>query len=172
MLIALGIAGTWLFWTYNSWASELDRQLASSSLSRPAGLYARPRRLKAGEPITREQIVERLRRSGYGEGTGTSEFATGGFQQESGEIEVSTNNFYVGSELPARLRITLNGNSIARIEDLKDQRSLKSILMPAELLTCDPDSKQQAHSATSFQDLPRTLVDAVCAIEDRSFFSA
>jgi penicillin-binding protein 1B len=170
-LVASVVCGVWLFSTYSHWAGVLDQQLAGSSLRRPAGLYARPRQLSSGQKITRDQLIERLRRAGYGEGAGTTEFASGSFAPVLEGLEVSTNDFYVTPELPARLRLTLGPDAIGRIEDITNRRAVRSIQLPAELLTCDLNSKQQAHSATSFEDIPRILVDAVSAIEDRSFFS-
>src|SRR5262245_14074492 len=68
LLVASVVSGVWLFSTYFHWAGVLDQKLAGSSLTRPAGLYARPRRLNSGQNIKHEQLIERLRRAGYGEG--------------------------------------------------------------------------------------------------------
>ena len=50
---------------YFKFAHEIDGRLANGELSASTGLYAAPRSVAVGDVLNPEQLVERLRRSGY-----------------------------------------------------------------------------------------------------------
>ena len=174
LLLAFGLAAIWLVSTYTYYAAIIDKQLANHMLNIPAGIYAAPRRISVGEQLTRAEFIERLQRAGYQEGAEANEFAAGSFQSISSQgeaIEVATNGIHQGQNLPARIRVYFAKNAIARIEDATNKQALKTSQLPAELLTADLNMRKQTRSATSFDELPQVLINALCAIEDRNYFS-
>jgi len=165
------LLGIWLGYTYHYYAAVLHSQLASHSLKIPSGIYAAPRHISAGREITQEKFSDLLVRAGYQEGEQENEFSAGNFIVHSNTVEIITNQFSRNNNLPARTRLTFDEKRIVAIKNLDTGQKLKEIRLPPELLTADLNAKKQVRSATSFEDLPQVLVNAVCAIEDRNFFS-
>lgn len=173
----------WLVSTYSYYAAVIDRRLASHALQIPAGIYAAPRRISTGERLTRAELLERLQRAGFHEGTQPYEYAPGSFLVQDNAVEIIINDFHLqaageangqanGQEsMIARARVHFRDHSVARIEDVATKRAVKTVRLPAQLLTADLQTIAQTTSATRFDELPKVLIDALCAIEDRNFFS-
>jgi penicillin-binding protein 1B len=155
---------------YAHCASIVDTKLSGRVLQQPAGIYAAPRRLSVGQQITTLEVAERLLRAGYREGNESDEFAAGHFTRSTDSIEV-TNSFVSDEEAPTMVRIRFGKQNIVNIEDAKTGEKIKALALAPEMLTADLDTKRQTRRATSFEDLPESLVKALCAIEDRRFFS-
>src|SRR5215470_17386582 len=51
--------------SYNYYSQIIDARLATGYLTSRPGLYAAPRVLEAGQKLSREKLVEVLRRAGY-----------------------------------------------------------------------------------------------------------
>ncbi len=171
LFVLANIAAVWFVVTYQQYAAIVDKHLANHSFKIPAGIYAASRRLSIGEQVTRDEVIERLQRAGYHEGSQPNEFAAGSFTLKNEEIELISNDFNQNENLPASARVVFKNNEIARLEDLAQNRSIKSLQLPGELLTADLNTKKQIHSATGFEELPEVLINALCAIEDRNYFS-
>lgn len=166
-----GLFGIWLIYTYFHYSSLLDSQLAGNLLRIPSGIYAAPRHIGEGRHIEQSDFVELLRRAGYQEGEQKNEFSSGNFIISSKGVEVLTHGFIRNTDLPARSFVTFKNKQVAAIENLDTNQKMEEILLPPELLTADLNTKTQMRSAANFEDLPEVLVNAICAIEDRNFFS-
>jgi len=160
-----------LILSYLNYAALIDARLADNSLQQPAGIYAAPRRVSVGERMTRDELAERLLRAGYLEGEDASEFAAGSFTLPPNGVEIHTHKFARSTGIPPVTRVTFGQDEVARIEDEAKPGTLDAILLPPELLTADLNAKKQTRRATSFNELPPTLVKALTAVEDRDFFS-
>lgn len=171
LLLLIGVGTIWVVTTYRYYAALLDKQLSNHSLNIPAGIYAAPRRVSTGERMTRDDLIERLLRAGYHEGTAPNEFAAGSYIIQGDAVELTTNDFHVNRDLPARVRIQFKHDLVTRMEDVTRHQAITTTRLPAELLTADLNTKKQTRSATSFNELPKVLINALCAIEDRNFFS-
>jgi penicillin-binding protein 1B len=171
LFVILNIAAVWLVTTYQYYAAIVDRHLTNHAFKIPAGIYAAPRHLNVGTSLTRDDVIERLRRAGYQEGSQPNEFAAGSFQIQNDAVEITTNDFNQKENLPAKVQVSFKNHLVAQLEDLTRNKSINSIQLPGELLTADPSTKNQARSATRFDELPKVLINALCAIEDRNYFS-
>jgi penicillin-binding protein 1B len=160
-----------VFTDYAHYAAIVDARLTERSFQQPAGIYAAPRRVIVGQHLTPEEFVERLQRASYLSGTETSEFAAGNFSLTEGEVKVRTNAFARTDNLPATVLVRFNKTSVVAIEDAETGKKLTTIALPAELLTADLNTKEQTRRATSFEEIPAVLVQALCAAEDRRFFT-
>src|SRR5215210_2949549 len=54
-----------LAYYYNAFSQRIDRLLRGEVFTRSAGLYSAPRQLRAGENVTADDLVARLKRAGY-----------------------------------------------------------------------------------------------------------
>ena len=156
---------------YLRYAAIVDARLADQSLQQPPGIYAAPRYVHVGLRLTPDELTERLLRAGYLTSEGASDFAAGNFRQQAESVEIYTSNFAQSQATPARIRIHFGKAGITEIENAVTGEHLQSILLPAEMLVTDFNTKKQARRALNFADLPEKLIKALCAIEDQRFFS-
>jgi penicillin-binding protein 1B len=156
---------------YAHYAALVDARLADRSLQQPPGIYAAPRRVSVGQPLTVPALMERLRASGYLSTAETSDFAAGNFALDGSALVMRTNEFAQSAARPARVRIEFGPTQVRAIRDEDTGKQLPSILLPPELLTADFRANQQRRRALSYEEIPAHLVRALCAIEDRRFFS-
>lgn len=170
VFLALTFAIIQLAFDYVHYAAVVDARLKDNSLRYPAGIYAAPRRVSVGELITKEQLVESLVRANYLEGTQGNDFSAGNYTATDNELEIRTNTFG-DADPPIKLLVRFNQNRISAIKNSETGESISSILLQAELLTADFETKKQARQALSYDELPEVLINALCAIEDRRFFS-
>lgn len=160
-----------LFSEYSHYASLVQARLADKSIYKPAGIYAAPRHLNAGQHISRQELIERLQRAGYQEGEAVNEFAAGTFVESADKIVIRTNDFLRTEFTPAVATINLNKEVISRIEDADVSKPTNAMLLPAEMLTAEFEAKLQTRSTTRYEELPQSLISAITSIEDRRFFS-
>jgi penicillin-binding protein 1B len=182
--IALGfltILSTSLFFIeYRHYAAIVDERLAGESLHNPPGIYASPVHISVGKPISKEDLKERLLKADYIEGTESDEFANGNFIVREDAIEIHSTAHLQSSNIPAVVRVNFATQAgrdkvktsfgIRQITNEQTRENLRDFLLPAEMLTSGAENRSQTRRATSFEELPKNLIDALCAIEDRRFF--
>jgi penicillin-binding protein 1B len=163
-------------YNYNAAALVIDERLAAGYLTSRAGVYAAPRVLRAGQRISRERLVESLRRAGYVEASASGVWSGAFVVRDGEEIEIrpqvartdrSADTLGFTPEI-VRVRFDAKG-SISEITG--DEVTLDSFTLEPELLTPDAAMKTGRNSTLAFADIPPALVGAITAIEDRRFFT-
>ncbi|HEV7842434.1 MAG TPA: hypothetical protein VGO69_01995, partial [Pyrinomonadaceae bacterium] len=100
--IALGIIFTtslaFLIYSYLSYSKIVDDRLASGYLTSRAGIYAAPRTLRTGQSLSRDRLVELLRRAGYIE-SDASDVWSGSFKASDDAVEIIPRHSSQGSVL-------------------------------------------------------------------------
>jgi penicillin-binding protein 1B len=174
LAFGLGLAITELVSQYCHYAAEIETRLNNHGLDWAPGIYAAPRRVSVGQQVTEDELKERLLRAGYQETTQADNFSVGSFTSQDGVIAIRTNEFAQSEALPALVRISFGSQKQARrsINNIQDTAaaSRSYILLPAEMITANIESKRQTRRSAAYSELPAVLVKAVTAIEDRNFF--
>ncbi|MDQ1610122.1 MAG: penicillin-binding protein [Pyrinomonadaceae bacterium] len=165
-----------LVYCYWNAAETIDRRLASGYLTSRAGIYAAPRVLRAGQNVSRERLVETLRRAGYVEES-ASDVWSGGFRvTPEGAIEISPRRLSRAEDAVAAEGFT---PEVVRVEfDRKgrigeitgDGVTLDAFALEPEALTNDAATKTGTRATLAYSDIPPVLANAIRAIEDRRFF--
>ena len=65
VIVAAVLGGEALIRSYKYYSQIIDARLASGYLTSRPGLYAAPRVLQAGQKLSREKLINSLRRAGY-----------------------------------------------------------------------------------------------------------
>jgi penicillin-binding protein 1B len=166
---------------FYNYAQIVDQRLSSQALHYPAGVYASPVHLSVGKQISKEELRERLLRAGYIEGAEPSEFGSGNFVVREDAIEIQTAVADQRKTVPTRVRVnfatqfgknkTKISSGILKITDEETKQSLPDFSLAPEMLAAGVDNRSQTRRATSFEELPKNLINALCAIEDRKFFN-
>ncbi len=160
------VAGGLFTYFWVSYEKMIDARMSGQIFANSARIYGRPTTVKVGDAVTPRQIGETLRHAGYVE-AGTSA-GMGSFQLVSGGIEVRP-----GPESyhkPEAAHIHVSAGKVSAIST-DSEASLDSYELEPQLITSLSDTSRAKRQVVTYQEIPKQLVDATLAIEDRRFFS-
>jgi penicillin-binding protein 1B len=167
-VVLLITAGTIFFiYSYNYYARIVDARLKSGYLTSRAGIYAAPRTLRVGQTLSRDRLVELLRRAGYLE-SNASDVWSGSFTAQDDFIEIHPRRSTTTSPDVVRVRFDKKG----RISELTGDLgvTLAAYALEPEILTTDAAMKTGKRAQLSYKEIPPVLARAILSIEDRRFF--
>ena len=160
LFFSIGTSAVVLYY-YNYYSRLIDRKLSGEIFKNTAQIYAAPYRIYPGQRLTLDDVVGRLQRAGMEsaekEGSG------------DGSYEVSENRVTIRPNTGDVLRLDFQKNSLSRIVKQPGGEAEQAWL-PAELVTTLFDETRQKRRIVEFRQLPKPLVDALIAKEDRRFF--
>ena len=163
-IVAVAGIGTY-YWI--SFGRMIDLRLSGHVQQTTARIYSAPTRIYTGENYTAEEMANHLERAGYSEldVSGTP----GRYVVHGNEIEIrpSSESYFGGKN---RLVVDFGGGTIQKIRSMDNGASLDSADVEPELLTSLFDSSREKRRAISYNDIPKTMKDAVLSVEDRRFF--
>jgi penicillin-binding protein 1B len=162
--LAILIGGT-LSYFYVKYDRIIDEKFRGQIFSNSAKIYSIPPTVRVGEKMDAREIESQLRRAGYSDHD--SQAQMGSFRLISGGIEVKPGPDSYHSPEPAR--IVFQGGKIASI--IGNSGSLDAYELEPELITSLFDAGQRSkREVVTYDQIPKVMVDAVTAIEDRRFF--
>lgn len=165
--VLLTVSLAFLIYSYISYSKIVDDRLASGYLTSRAGIYAAPRTLRTGQSLSRDRLVELLRRAGYVE-TNASDVWSGSFTTSTDTVEILPRHASAGSALSV---VRVRFNKQERIAEIRgDGVQLESYMLEPEILTTDAGMKSGKRAALAYADIPPVLVRAILSIEDHRFF--
>ena len=165
VIMAAILGGEALVRSYKYYSQIIEARLASGYLTSRPGLYAAPRVLQVGQKLSREKLINALRRAGYLE-TSASNVWSGSFI--AGEATIDIRPGRSSRKQPAVVRVGFTGDEI--VELTGDGVALDSFTLEPEVLSNDLSSKGAKRETLSYDEIPPVLVQAILAIEDRRFF--
>src|SRR5690349_11964469 len=167
LLIACAIAADAVARSYRFYSQIIDARLAGGYLTSRPGLYAAPRVLQAGQKLSRDKLINSLRRAGYLESAASNAWS-GSFVAKGTAIEIRPGRSAFTQ--PAVVRVNFaSDDQIAELTG--DGATLETFTLEPEVLSNDLSSKGGKREALSYDEIPPVLVQAILAIEDRRFFS-
>ena len=147
----------------------IDRRMRGQIFNTSAKIYARPRVVRIGDRIGVEQIATELRRAGYVDRSTGIDSQMGTFKTGRGAIEI-----YPGPESyhsPDGAVIRTGGGSQIEAITSANGEPLDGYELEPQLVTALFEGQDRTkRQIVRFEDLPKVMVDAVLAIEDRRFF--
>jgi len=152
---------------YTKFARMIDERLSGQVFQNTSRVFSAPRRIAVGQPWSSGEMAAYLQRAGYTEAAVFG--ATGQFRLSAAAVEVrpSPSSYFAGKNA---LRVEFAGKKVTRIHSLESRRDLAEAGLEPELLTNLFDSSREKRRLVRFDDLPKTVVDAVLAAEDKRFF--
>lgn len=155
---------------YVKYERIVDRRMAGPIFSNAAKIYARPKTVSVGDKLDAQEIAAELRRAGYSEERKESDSPIGHFRFVHGGIEVLPGQQSFHSAEGAVIRVAagkiteINGNG-------RNSEPLDAYELEPQLVTALFEGQERAkRQLVKFDDIPKDLVNAVIAIEDRRFF--
>ncbi len=162
--LAVLIGGT-LSYFYVKYDRIIDEKFRGQIFSNSAKIYSIPPTVRVGEKMDARDVEAQLRRAGYSDHD--TQAPMGSFHLISGGIEVKPGPDSYHSPEPAR--IVFQGGKIASITG--NSGSLDAYELEPELITSLFDAGQRSkREVVTYDQIPKVMVDAVTAIEDRRFF--
>ncbi|HVP43652.1 MAG TPA: PBP1A family penicillin-binding protein [Terriglobales bacterium] len=161
--LALGVFA----WYYVKYQKIVDRRMSGRIFSNAAKIYAAPKEIRLGQSVTSQEIAAQLVRAGY---TDKGDSRIGTYRMLSGGIEITPGPESYHNREGALVRIT-NGK-VDRIATLEGKtQDLSAYELEPQLVTALFEGEQRSkRRLISYNDIPKVMVDAVLAIEDRRFF--
>jgi penicillin-binding protein 1B len=166
LFVLLAGATTFAYY-YVVYSRMIDARLSGEVFGNTSQVYSAPRRIYEGEAIGSREIAASLDRAGYYDRP--VEGARGEYSVSASALSIrpSANSFFGGSNA---LRVQFEGARIVRIEALGKGSELSSAELEPELLTNLFDTAREKRRVVRMDQLPKVLVDAVLAAEDKRFF--
>jgi penicillin-binding protein 1B len=163
-VIAISVSAAFSYY-YVKYDRIIDQRFKGQVFSNSAKIYAIPRTLHVGEKIDLNEIANQLREAGYAEKDGQS--TLGSFRLMRGEIEIEPGPQSYHS--PEQAAIHVNQGRVESISGRSGE--LEAYELEPQLVTSLFDAEQRSkRQVVKYNQIPKVMVDAVLAIEDRRFF--
>jgi penicillin-binding protein 1B len=164
LVAAVLLIGTFSYY-YVKYDRIIDQKFKGQVFANSAKIYAIPEAVRVGEKIEAKEIAAQLRRAGYSEKDGQSSMGSYRLLGQGIEIKPGPDSYH--SPEPAKIHIQdgVVDSITGKAGDL-DGYELEPQLVAA-LFDAEQRSKRQL---VTYDQIPKVMVDAVLAIEDRRFF--
>ena len=162
VVLAIGISA-WFSYYYIKYDRIIEQRFRGQVFSSSAKIYARPRSVKTGETITAREIAGQLQRAGYADNSGSP---LGSYRLLTGGIEIKPGAQSYHSPEPATVHIQ-NG-VVASISGKSGE--LEAYDLEPQIVTAFDVEQRAKRQIVTYDQIPKVMVDAVLAIEDRRFF--
>ncbi|HEY8249728.1 MAG TPA: penicillin-binding protein 1B [Burkholderiales bacterium] len=136
----------------------------------PARIYARPLELHAGLRIAQADVEDELRSLGYREAPPEGEAGWFAKKDDSLEIALRPFVFWDGKQPAKRVTVVFDQNRIAALRDTGGAELALARLEPLAIGGIYPAGNED-RVLVRLGDVPKHFVQALIAVEDRSYFS-
>ena len=155
---------------YVKYERIVDRRMSGQIFNNAAKIYARPQLIDVGEKASQQEVIAYLRKAGYSEQGKENDSPIGHFRSMGSSLEVIPGEESFHSQETATLRFDSGKISSIAIKQRGGQ-SLSSYELEPQMITSLFGSEDRSkRQIVTFDQIPKNLVDAVIAIEDRRFF--
>ena len=164
LVVAVGLGGSFCYF-YIKYDRIIEQRFRSPVFSNSAKIYALPRTVHDGDKVDAKEIAGLLRRTGYSDKEDQSPLGSFRLVRDGIEITPGPESYHS----PEAALITIQGGQVARITSKGND--LSAYELEPQLVTALFDAGQRSkRQVVKYADIPKVMVDAVLAIEDRRFF--
>ena len=138
----------------------------------PSRVYSDATPLLAGLSYSKALLEPKLNHVGYREVT-VKVATPGEYRFVNGDLEIYLNNFeYPDMEFRAfPVVVDFDGAAIRSVRRLTDGVTLRGVRIEPELITSIYNNEMEDRLPVSLETVPKVVVDAILATEDRNFYS-
>jgi penicillin-binding protein 1B len=163
--VSLLMVGFFAYW-YVKYDRIIEQRFRGPAFATSAKIFAAPQVVKIGSKLTVSEIAAELRHAGYSEKEGESPL--GSYRLHGGSIEVVPGLESYHSPEPAT--ITVADGAVSAINS-RSAGDLEAYELEPQMLASLFDAEQRSkRQLVKYDDIPKIMVEAVTAIEDRRFF--
>jgi penicillin-binding protein 1B len=150
---------------------DANWRFAHLEAAAPARVFSAPFVFTPGVAVTRDDLQERLARLGYrridGHPATPGEYSV---RFRALEIYLNAFDYPSGRVEAAPMRVKIGFGRVGRIENLATGEEQERALLEPEPLGTLSGNVLEERNAVSIDDLPKMLLDAIIAVEDRRFY--
>ena len=162
--LAILVVGVFSYF-YVKYDRVIVKRFSSPVFSNSAHIYATPKVIRPGQAVPAKAIAAELRHAGYGEKSDQSKMGTYRLMNDGIEITPGPESYH--SADPAR--ILMREGKVVSISSRGSD--LAAYELEPQLVTALFDAEQRSkRQVVKYDEIPKVMVDAVLAIEDRRFF--
>jgi penicillin-binding protein 1B len=169
--LAVVVVGIFLIRYYYVFDSLIRAKLGKPEGMIETEIYASPAYLSSGKRITPQDLVTRLRRLGYAELKPGEHRGAATYQLLKPNQLLLTNDASVPYDASRSALVTWSGKTISSVVDGAKRQGLDRFALKPELLSNAIDASREKRRYVRYQDLPKVVINAILASEDRRFFS-
>jgi penicillin-binding protein 1B len=167
MLLCFVLAGFGVFtYYYVVYGRMIDQRLSGNIFNNTSGIYTDVGHIFVGQAITPADLAGYLDRSGYSKDS-SSGIGTYSLHAASLDITPGKESYFQGTNV---LHVRFKGKEISDIRRDGSSEDLQSADIEPELLTNLFSDSREKRRPVHFEDLPKVMVNAVLAAEDKRFF--
>jgi penicillin-binding protein 1B len=163
LLIGTTAAGVFSYY-YFYYSRLVEGELRAGVFSNATLLYAAPRPVLVGEDISQDDIAAYLRRCGYSS-SNTNRMGSYLIRPDGVEVNPGPDAYD-----PEGAVIKIANGHVAQIISLRDHTERTQYLLEPELISNLYDKKREKRRIVAFDDIPKVMVNALLAAEDKHFF--
>lgn len=137
----------------------------------PSRIYSDATALAPGKTMEREMLEAKLNHVGYHE-VEQEVSSPGEYRFVDGDLEVFLQDFqYPEMDFHGfPVEVDFSGNRVANVRRLMDDVALRAVRIEPELITSVFNDVMEDREPVAYETVPEHLINAIVAIEDRSFF--
>jgi len=165
LVLAATTGGIFTYY-YVTFGRMIDQRFKGPVFGNSARIYAIPHAVQVGEKIEPKEIAAALRHAGYSD-QNAGKSSMGSYRVLEGGIEIKPGPDSYHSQESAVIR-TRSG----KVDSISSQSGeLAAYELEPQMITSLFDAEQRSkRQLVTYDQIPRLMVDAVLAIEDRRFF--
>jgi penicillin-binding protein 1B len=163
LVLFLGL-GAFAF-LYYKYAMLIEDKFGGGSIRTNSSVYAMPREVVKGDHLPSQELVARLQRAGYTEDTSNK---VGYYKATAEGLVITTGPQSYFQPHTAVVQIT--GDRVQRIFSRTANRVSDHYWLEPELITNLFDAEREKRRPVAYSELPKHLIDALVAVEDKRFF--
>src|SRR5437870_5630092 len=166
VLLILGVTlGTVGFtYYYVKYSRLIDQKLKAGPFTDTSKIYAASKVVAVGEKLSPSEMVDLLRRAGYGE---SSSNRVGWYHLRPDAVEIIPGPDAVEPEGGV---VKFADGKISSIVSTSDRTPRTQFQIEPELVTNLSDRNREKRRIVRFDDIPKVLVQAIISAEDKRFF--
>ncbi len=161
------LAGGTLAYYYVRFSWMIDDRLAGHRYDMTSRVFTAPKLIMTGQPLSLKELVGYLKSEGYDEGDLDGSAGQLRVTGSSVEIRPSTLSYFGSGN---RLRVDFAAGRISRLRSLDSGTNVATAEIEPDLITNLFDRSREKRRPVRFEDLPKSLVNAVLSAEDKRFF--
>lgn len=167
VLVVLLAGASVLTYYYIQFGRLVKERLTGQVFQNTSSVYSAPERIYAGEKLTEQQLEKYLFDAGYQKTSLSGSLGEIDVSDNSIDIKPSQDSYFKGTNA---IRVSFTGPYISRISDLSSGKASDYAEIEPQLITNLFDSTRQKRRIVAFDELPKNLVNAVLAAEDKRFY--
>lgn len=163
--VAVFVVGGYYYYKYKA---IVDARLNEPLFVNTAKIYAAPREVRPGQKLSLHLITSELRNAGYTVDGAPNASPMGTFSEGSDSVTVRPGPHSYHAEDPATIQV--HNGVVSSINDSRGQSLASYELEPLLITGLSEGENRTKRRLITYDEIPKNLVQAVLAIEDRRFF--